>query len=458
MQTAGEWAMQQWASVDLGDARLKRRAVHIGTQIATHPDWSLPNQMGDPSSLKAAYRFLNHRFIRREQLQAPHRAATLASARAQALVLLVSDVTELDYSAHRNTTGLGPIGNGGQHGLLVHSTLAIVPRPRQILGLACQQVVLRVPDRRRNTGSWARTPEGLVWRQAVEILGPAPAGATWVHVSDRGSDIYEYLAACQLQGVDCLVRAGKNRYLQAPADGPPPEKLLDYARRLAAAPASTFHLRLPARHPQPAREAELVLAWAPVDIPPPRYAPPVIRHLPPLALHVVRVWEAAPPAGVKPLEWILLSSQPVTDLAGAHEKVDWYTARWLSEDFHQCLKTGCRVEASQLDDGHDLERLLGFLAPVAIRLLQLRQTARDTPDLPAVAVIEPLMVQVLAARQKLDPAQLTLALFWRAVARLGGHQDRRRDGPPGWRTLWRGWRYLSDLTEGARLLGPPVTT
>ena len=449
--------MAQWGSVDLGDTRLNRRAVHIGTQIAAHPDWSLPNQMGDPSHLKAAYRFLNHRLIRREQLQAPHWAATRARARAQALVLLVSDVTELDYSAHRNTTGLGPIGNGAQHGLLVHSTLAISPQPRQILGLACQQVVLRVPDK-RPSGSWARTPEGLVWRNAVEILGPAPAGVTWVHVSDRGSDIYEYLAACQRQGVDCLVRAGKNRYLQAPANGEPPAKLLDYARGLPAAPASTFHLHLPARHLQPAREAELVLAWAPVDIPPPRYAPAVIQNLPPLALQVVRVWEPAPPPGIKPLEWILLSSRPVIDLSGAREKVAWYTARWLSEDFHQCLKSGCRVEASQLDDGHDLENLLGFLAPVAIRLLQLRQAARDTPDQPALGLIEPLLVRVLAARQKLDPARLTLAAFWRAVARLGGHQDRRSDGPPGWRTLWRGWRYLADLAEGARLLGLPNTT
>ena len=86
------------------------------------------------------------------------------------------------------------------------------------------------------------------------------------------------------------------------------------------------------------------------------------------------------------------------------------------------------------------------------------QSARDTPDVPATTLIEPLLVRVLAAHQKLDPARLTVALFWRAVARLGGHPDRRRDGPPGWRTLWHGWRHLSDLAEGARLLGAANTT
>jgi hypothetical protein len=28
--------------------------------------------------------------------------------------------------------------------------------------------------------------------------------------------------------------------------------------------------------------------------------------------------------------------------------------------------------------------------------------------------------------------------FWREVAKLGGFLARRRDGEPGWQTLWRG--------------------
>ena len=98
------------------------------------------------------------------------------------------------------------------------------------------------------------------------------------------------------------------------ADGEPPAKLLDYARGLPAVAASRYTLALPARHQQPARDAQLVLAWGPVEIPPPRYAPKVIKQLPPLHLSVIRVWEPDPPQAVKPLEWILLSSQPVTDV------------------------------------------------------------------------------------------------------------------------------------------------
>jgi hypothetical protein len=98
--------------------------------------------------------------------------------------------------------------------------------------------------------------------------------------------------------------------------------------------------------------------------------------------------------------------------------------------------------------------LLGFAIPIAVRLLQLRDLARQAPQRLARQVIEPLMVQVLARVQGLNARTLTLEAFWQAVARMGGHQGRRGDGSPGWRTVWRGWRHLEELTEGARLFAP----
>ena len=121
------------------------------------------------------------------------------------------------------------------------------------------------------------------------------------------------------------------------------------------------------------------------------------------------------------------------------------------EDYHQCLKTGCQVEHRDFEDAARIERLLGFLAIIAVRLLQLRQAARLTPDAPATDVVDPLLVQLLAARLTLEAQSLTLHAFWRGVAQLGGFVGRRRDGEPGWKTLWRGWMYLDTLAQGVRL-------
>jgi len=40
-----------------------------------------------------------------------------------------------------------------------------------------------------------------------------------------------------------------------------------------------------------------------------------------------------------------------------------------------------------------------------------------------------------------------------ALGRLGGHQNRKSDGPPGWLTLWRGWNDLHLMVMGARAAG-----
>lgn len=453
--SASEWAVQQWGSADLGDERLTRRAVEIGAKVAAHPDASLPNQMQDPALLEAAYRLLNNPHVTLQELLEPHRQHTLRQAHAPAVVLWVEDTTELDYTAHPHKTGLGPIGDGNGRGLLLHSTLGVQPERRTVLGLGHAQVVLRVeaqPGRPR----WKRSPEAQMWEVSAQAIGRPPEGVLWVHVSDRGSDIFEYMAACVDLDKHFVLRVYHNRLLTWEAEVPQAEqgearKLVDYARSLPAQPGSEYGVAVPATPTQPARRAQVVLAWAPLMVAPPPQSPPEIRAHRPLNLWVVRAWEPHPPPEVEAVEWILLTSLPTTTLEEARTRIDWYTCRWLCEDYHQCLKTGCRIEDSQLDDGADIQRQLGFAAPTAVRLLQLRQAARNTPQLLATQIVEPLMVEVLARQQHLTAETMTAKEFFRRVARLGGFQGRKRDGEPGWRTLWRGWRYLADLTAGVRL-------
>lgn len=454
-QTAPEWALQTWGKVDLGDERLNRRAVRIGAQMVANPEASLPQQMQNPAALQAAYRLMNNSRVKLPALLEPVYQQTRQAAHRAAVVLWVNDLTEVDYTFHNAKTGLGPIGDNRGRGFLLHSTLAVQPEGRDVLGLGSVQVLLRQPTPKPRP-KWTRSPEGQVWEQAARQVGPAPEDRLWVQVSDAGSDYFAYLAACLDQGQHFLVRVSRNRLLtwaeadpQAAQDQA--QKRVDYARSLAPQTGSAYPVQLRATPQQAARQAEVVMAWAQVTLAPSPQAPPDERDQPPLTAWVLRVWEPHPPATAEGLEWILLSSLPIHDLRTARRCVDWYTCRWLCEDFHQCLKTGCQIERSQLDDRADLENLLGFAAPVAVRLLQLRQAARHAPDIPAKQGVEPLMVEVLARHQHTDANSMSLKRFWLWVARLGGFQGRRGDGNPGWRTLWRGWRYLSDLTDGARL-------
>jgi hypothetical protein len=170
-----------------------------------------------------------------------------------------------------------------------------------------------------------------------------------------------------------------------------------------------------------------------------------------LPLWAIRVWEEQPPAGEEPLEWLRLPSVPTTTQDAAWERVGWSECRWVAEDYHQCLKTGCRIEERQVQSAERFHRLLGLLSPLAVRLLQLRDLSRREPERPAQEVLEPDLLAVVAAQAGRAPTSMTTQTFWMSGAQMGGYLARRSDGPPGWKTLWRGWLRVQTLLAGVHL-------
>ncbi|MFN3430218.1 MAG: IS4 family transposase, partial [Candidatus Sericytochromatia bacterium] len=156
------------------------------------------------------------------------------------------------------------------------------------------------------------------------------------------------------------------------------------------------------------------------------------------------------PAGSEPLEWLLLSDQPITTVEQALEVALQYVTRWVIEDFHKALKTGLGAERLYLEDAHRLFAAISVMSVDALRLLELRETLRVTPDAPAEASgLDKLELKILKLKTK--RVLKTVNDVNLALGRLGGHMNRKADGPPGLITLWRGMKKLKALVEGARL-------
>jgi len=439
------WAECMFGSVKLQDRRREQRLVALAALLGRRPSASLPEQMHSPQALKAAYRLLASEAVSFSALATPHWEATRRQAGTPGVVLLIQDTTELDYTHHPTTQGLGPIGNGRGRGFLLQSVLAVRPAPRQVLGLAAQEPFLRQPAPQPNESRaqrQQRARESQVWSRQVVAIGTPPPGATWVHVGDRYSDMFEFFTTCRQQACQFLIRAAQDRRVR---DGTASRSLFALARTLPS--QAERPLSVTARPGRPAREARVHLSFSAVTVLPPTKGP----WREPVPLWVVRVWEPEPPPETEPVEWILLTTVPTTSVAAGWERVDWYTQRWLAEDYHQCLKTGCAMEQRQLQTYAGLTRLLGLLGPLAAHLLELRELARREPERLAPEALPGELVRVVAALAEVPVATLTLAGFWRSVAQQGGYLGRRRDGPPGWQTLWRGWLYIQTLLEGIHL-------
>jgi Transposase DNA-binding len=442
------WAVEQFGSVALGDKRRTQRAVDMAQAMARRPADGVAKQMGDWNGQRGAYRLLDNEGVSHAALSEPHWRETRAKAgESGSVVLMVQDITELDYSAHRATEGLGPIGDHRGVGLMVHNTLAIEPREQRVVGLAYQQVWTRASEAHKGKESrserLARADrQSQRWVKAVKAIGTPPPGVRWVHVGDREIDIFPFFEECQTAQADFCIRIKQNRRV-GEWSAEDPRYLLDQARQLPA--LGERRLELPAKPGQAARTANLRVSWQEVSLRSPSNRPGDPTTL---RAWVVRTWEPSPPKGIEPIEWLLLTSVPVLTLEDALERIDWYSCRWIVEEYHSCLKTGCAMENSQLQHAERLRRLLAFLSILSVRLLQLRDLSRSTPHLLARQVVQGVLVQIIAYRTHTDPNTMTLAFFWRAVATIGGFPGRKSDGQPGWKRLWHGWLRLLDWAEG----------
>jgi hypothetical protein len=442
------WAERTFGSVQLHDLRRTKRAVKAATNLAKNPLGSLPVQMHTWKATKALYRLLNEPDVTFAALLQPHVHQTRAQATAAPVSLLVQDTTDIDLSHRRQISGVGQIGNERGRGFFVQTVLAVRPAPGEILGCIAQEPFVRIPAP-EGEGRYHRRKrekrETDIWMRQVQAIGTPPAGSTWVHVGDRGADMFPFFQACHLTQTHFLVRAAQNRRVEV-REGATPYSLTQ-ARSWPSQASRPFEV--PSRHGHPGRSTQLQLACGQMTLLPPRHEPRASQD--PLTVWVIRVWEEQAPDGEEPMEWLLLTSVPTTTLEQAWERVDWYRQRWLVEDYHQCLKSGCRIEERQLQSVDGLMRLLGLLSPLAVRLLQIRACARAEPERPAHEVIEPGMLAVLAQQGGHSPATMTLGTFWTEVARLGGYLARAHDGPPGWRSIWKGWLSLQMLLQGAQL-------
>ncbi len=98
-----------------------------------------------------------------------------------------------------------------------------------------------------------------------------------------------------------------------------------------------------------------------------------------------------------------------------------------------------------------LEPAIALLSVVAVTLLNLREASRrdDAKTRRADTLLSWEYVEVLSlTRYGKVREDLTVSEFFLALARLGGHQNRKCDGHPGWLVLWRGWMKLQDMLDG----------
>ena len=456
MRWAQEPATEEFREAKLGDRRRGQRLEGIAAQVAMKPEAGFPQVVANDSELEGLYRFLRNEWVTPDAILGPHLEATRKRARQVGSVLVVHDTTDFTFGGASKRQGLGRI-SGKRQGFLAHVALMVVPGEERLpLGVAG---IIRLTRGEKSTAktdnpSWyqrSKDPEreSLRWEKLVTEVEEHRQGFDCIHVMDREGDAYDLLASMAEQHAHFVVRASHDRALAEEGKllrdvletlTPLGKRTIELNSRPDAGRAADKVRRHP---PREGRNAEIVVASAPVRL---RRTQGAHTKRPELAVNVVHVWEPSPPEGQSPVHWTLYTTEPTDTLAQVWNVVDTYRSRWVIEELFKALKTGCNIEKRQLETFHSLGNALSIFLPIACKMLLTRSLARVAPTAPAHQVLTPVQLQIVTDYLKLSSAPKTAeeALF--AVAKIGGHL--RRNGPPGWQTLGRGFEALIWMQMG----------
>lgn len=449
-----QWSKQQFGTCEFGDERRTKRMVKFAAQAATQPDASTPRQTERWGDCKAAYRLFDREEVTFDRVLAPHCALTRAVG--PGVWLVINDTTEVNFGYQREIPNVGRTGHDDGRGFFLHTALMVNAASGELAGMAAADLYARPLKKVPQNSSFRRKQrarESDVWGRVIDRVGPPPEGAHFIHVDDRGADNFEVYCHLRQQRSGWVIRASQLKRIVQNEQG--------QQQRLAAIPrgqplAGTYQLEVPQNHDQPARTALIEVRYGRLVMPRPkagvsRYVREQgIRHI---EMCVVEAREVQAPRGMKALHWVLLTSETVAGFQDAYRILEWYEKRPLIEEYHKCLKTGCRVEERLYQDGTRLAPVVGLLAVLAVRLLQLKTIARAQPEQAAHNVVPPLWIAAVKLLLKRPKPLKTVRDFFRGLAQLGGFLARKCDGEPGWQTIWHGLEKLLLCLRGAEVLG-----
>lgn len=454
---------EEMAGADLGDERLNARRARVIEVLEQHPDAGFPDACANDSEAEALYRFLRNRRVSLDAVVEPHLCATADRCRAVGEVLVIHDTTENAFSGEKPRPGLTTLGPR-RHGFWLHAALAVsaegLRAPLGVLSLA--PFVRKTDPRRVAKPHWRERfkdphKESRRWAEGVDAVRMRlGAEVSPIHVMDREGDNYELFTDLIQHGDRFVVRLNYDRRLitngapDAPATlnaAMPPHVLCERAVSVSARQVGRRPRPLVTRRPARAtRVATVRVAASAVTLKRPRDH----RHpMPPsLAVNVVYASEIDPPAGEPPIEWRLVTTEPIDSIEQVLRIVEWYRTRWLIEEFFKCLKTGCAYEKRQLESLDTLLVALALLAPIAWQLLLMRHLARELPDAGATVALTARQIAILRTTAVGRTLSVTPSIrdALLVVARLGGHL--RQNGEPGWLVLARGMQKLLCMETG----------
>lgn len=377
------------AHTDLGHAKRDGAFLRQVANMAEHPGGTASGGSAGLADAMSAYRFAGNPGAKLSALRAARLGATLAGVREGETVLLVNDVSVLNYYKHASKDDRRAVGDGKGKGYEYVCNLAVSLERGVAIGVLHDCLIAADgPDDAdvidyRSALPMEDFPEGSMGRLACNhkqmlishnrhIVQNAP-GVRLVTVADREFDDHHFFEDCAAKGRDFVIRGNalrnvqvvKPRWLPDAAvtgklpglgllDGHVCAAMGDLVANVPVAPLKSVFLDAKGRLSDAGlgkEEARLSAGTFQVELYRDAKRDKIyVRPKKHVRLNVVVVKETEPPAtGREPIQWALLTSLPVDTLEQVIKVVRIYELRWTVECLFKYLKSGFGIEELRFD-------------------------------------------------------------------------------------------------------------
>ncbi len=469
------WCFDEFRYANFGDERLFERFMTTAHALAGHPERSIRHACGSWAAAKAAYRMFNNEKVSAMEILESHQIAAAKRIANEKIIFSLQDTTFLDFESHPKTQGLGSIGKAysikDKLGLILHPSLAVNEQglPLGLLSLQCwARPIKEKRSRAEKSAEHSRTSiydkESAKWLHAFQNTErQVPETTRLITIADREADIYELMGDCYKYKRGFVIRSRINRKLDNSKYRK--DKMWEYLARKPL--AGIVEIEINDKVTRKKRIARCEIRYG-------KFTVPLNVHLRwgskkrravdlpnEIFFNAVSIKEINQPETGN-VDWTLVTSEEVGDLATAIRIVEWYKLRWQIELYFRILKSGCKVEECRLENADALKRYITLMSVVAFRIFSLEKLAREKPDDPCSEILSSTEWKTLhcrANRTKTPPAnEPSIHEAVVMIARLGGFLARKNDGFPGAMTIWRGWQELQTIVEFWEIMqptGPP---
>lgn len=457
------WVIEETKSVDFKDKRLNNRFTKILSNLGASPELSVSAASNSWSESLAAYRFMNNDKVNDSIVIKSHVDATLERIKKEKVVLIPQDTTEIDFTGHESISDMGYLSSENSKGFYLHPSIAVTPN-KTCLGILNLQAWRRTEIGSSNKKDRKNRPieekETYCWIKGYDTankIAHAAPDTKIISVTDREGDIYELLEKHPSEDnlAFWLVRAKHNRKIVKNND----DKIESYLWEKVKSSEVVSHIEfelgeadcyrnssLRYRYHRSNRKVKQEVRTCSINLKPPKNH---VKKFSSITINAVHCVEIDVPEGEKPVEWLLLTSYPVTNVESALNIIKWYLCRWQIEIFFKILKSGCKVEKLQFETYQATLNCIAIYSIIAWRILYITILGRECPEVNCEVVFKKTEWQaahIIGTKKPPPNEPPTLSSMIELVARFGGYLGRNSDKPPGPKIMWLGLRRLGDFT------------